>query len=68
MMQVKTYIRNYYCSNDLLLAGNHSYLIHSLADGWQIALTRQNDGLGYQPQGWAAIGSQTGSQWPALAS
>jgi hypothetical protein len=66
IVQVKIHIRNYCCSNDLLLAGNHSYLIYSLADGWQIALTRQNDGPGCLPQGWAAIGSQTGSQRHAV--
>jgi hypothetical protein len=66
MTLVNRHIRNYSRSNDLLLAGNHSYLTYRPADARQIALTRQNDGPGSVPQGWAAIGSQTGSQRHAM--
>jgi hypothetical protein len=43
-MQVELHIQNYSRSNDLLLAGNHSYLTYRPADARQIVLTRQNDG------------------------
>jgi len=49
MTLVNRHIRNYSCSNDLLLTGNHSYLTYHPADAQQIAFTRQNDGPGSVP-------------------